>query len=686
MKQIHRMIDEIRKWMPFTPSAQVTCLGVSYDCSEEAAREQFLEDFRSRILFTYRSGLEPPLQLSAGGTKASDSGWGCMLRVTQMMLAQCFVSLLLGREWRFREEADLKEGSLYMRITSCFLDLPNAPFSLPGPHGQVFGRASLGKMVEYEQWKADVSLATGFLLCTLLETHIPAAGTLKSARGLRGFSMSTDDGPFFGYLSLLSLEYQQLKSENQRLQEDLEQLQQSQVVELGPNAITKAVSNAPAKVPAPKQAHDGAKERSSQARHPIFSNGAEIKAAIANEMCADMHYDVKNLYKTSGCFQRLARSAVFENTTMVMITIYAIYMSVDTDWNTADLITETHPFFIVCEQVFCLYFVFELLVRFGAFQRKCNAFKDAWFVFDFILVVMMVAETWVMNLIILTMASAGASNFLGDAAILRIARLMRLTRLLRMARLIRMVPELLIMVKAVASAARSVGFTLILLGICLYVFAIAFRAVLDGTQVGATYFPNVAVAMHSLFVHGTFLDNIAELFKQMKEQSAIGFSLLYVFVIMSAVTIMNMLIGVLCEVITAVADAEKEALQVSWTTEVLQRCLQAGADTDNDGCIDIDEFQQMISTPKVLQVLKEADVDVSTLVNFADVLFEGDDEQLMTKVPFKDFMTRLLKFRGTNTATVKDLVDLRKCITKELQQVQENAGNSAHPAEFILHV
>ncbi|CAJ1455286.1 unnamed protein product [Effrenium voratum] len=399
-----------------------------------------------------------------------------------------------------------------------------------------------------------------------------------------------------------------------------------------------------------------------------------------------MHYDVKNLYKTSGCFQRLARSAVFENTTMVMITIYAIYMSVDTDWNTADLITETHPFFIVCEQVFCLYFVFELLVRFGAFQRKCNAFKDAWFVFDFILVVMMVAETWVMNLIILTMASAaGASNFLGDAAILRIARLMRLTRLLRMARLIRMVPELLIMVKAVASAARSVGFTLILLGICLYVFAIAFRAVLDGTQVGATYFPNVAVAMHSLFVHGTFLDNIAELFKQMKEQSAIGFSLLYVFVIMSAVTIMNMLIGVLCEVITAVADAEKEALQVSWTTEVLQRCLQAGADTDNDGCIDIDEFQQMISTPKVLQVLKEADVDVSTLVNFADVLFEGDDEQLMTKVPFKDFMTRLLKFRGTNTATVKDLVDLRKCITKELQQVQENAGNSAHPAEFILH-
>eukprot|EP00434_Breviolum_minutum_P021250 symbB.v1.2.018746.t1/scaffold1508.1/size114708/5 len=111
MKQIHRMIDEIRKWMPFTPSSKVVCFGITYDCSEEAAREEFLEDFRSRILLTYRSGLEPPLQLAAGGTTASDSGWGCMLRVTQMMLAQC-------RDWRFGEE-DLQEGQVFWCNNRC---------------------------------------------------------------------------------------------------------------------------------------------------------------------------------------------------------------------------------------------------------------------------------------------------------------------------------------------------------------------------------------------------------------------------------------------------------------------------------------------------------------------------------------------------------------------------------------
>ena len=35
-------------------------------------------------------------------------------------------------------------------------------------------------------------------------------------------------------------------------------------------------------------------------RHPIFSHGNEIKAALANDYCAELRYDVKNLYKTSG--------------------------------------------------------------------------------------------------------------------------------------------------------------------------------------------------------------------------------------------------------------------------------------------------------------------------------------------------------------------------------------------------
>lgn len=80
---------------------------------------------------------------------------------------------------------------------------------------------------------------------------------------------------------------------------------------------------------------------------------------------------------------------------MVVIVTYAIYMSIDLDLNEGDIITNTPWIFIVCEQLFCLYFFLELCIRFCAFERKCNSLKDSWFVFDLVLVVLMVAETWV---------------------------------------------------------------------------------------------------------------------------------------------------------------------------------------------------------------------------------------------------------------------------------------------------
>ncbi|CAE7706245.1 Sh [Symbiodinium pilosum] len=539
------------------------------------------------------------------------------------------------------------------------------------------------------------------------------------------------DSVFFQHVALLTQEYSRLRSENQNLQHALAQLSQhakdvetsavspvllaeafhgtedNQVTEVTESTqaeqiITETETTVGDRVRFQQAANTLSNSMDSRAaskidwdimpetnmgRHAIFSQGQRLKAAIAEDMVNDMRYDVKNMYKTSGCFQYIARHPWFENFTMVVIVTYALYMSFDTDLNQAAIITATAPFFIISEQLFCFYFTLELFIRFMAFERKCNSFKDAWFVFDFALVFMMVAETWVMNIVILAMAGANpGANFLGDVSIMRIARLLRLTRLLRMARLIRFFPELLIMVKAVWSAARSVGFTLVLLGICLYVFAIAFRTTLprESSNVGELYFRNVPAAMHTLFVQGTLLDSISELFNDMiNEEEWAGLIILYVFIIISAVTVMNMLIGVLCEVITAVADAEKEALQVSWTTEVLQTCLQLGADENNDGCIDFNEFQHMVSNQKVRKVLREADVDVQTLVNFVDVLFEnsGDDGGYYEKVPFSEFMERLLKLRGSNTATVKDLVDLRKWMMRELLDLKTQVVRTASRIE-----
>uniref|UniRef100_A0A3B4B2N8 Cysteine protease n=1 Tax=Periophthalmus magnuspinnatus TaxID=409849 RepID=A0A3B4B2N8_9GOBI len=86
-------------------------------------REQFRRSFSSLLWLTYRRGFP----LLPGSGLSTDSGWGCMLRTGQMLLAQglqiaCILSLgsLLDRPM---------EGT-HRKVISWFADLPSAPFGI----------------------------------------------------------------------------------------------------------------------------------------------------------------------------------------------------------------------------------------------------------------------------------------------------------------------------------------------------------------------------------------------------------------------------------------------------------------------------------------------------------------------------------------------------------------------------
>ena len=79
---------------------------------------EFQHDWNSRFLFTYRKDFRPirreyctatgrtgnPLTGSSKSGKGqsinTDKGWGCYIRVFQMMLAQCYSVTIFGRDWR----------------------------------------------------------------------------------------------------------------------------------------------------------------------------------------------------------------------------------------------------------------------------------------------------------------------------------------------------------------------------------------------------------------------------------------------------------------------------------------------------------------------------------------------------------------------------------------------------------
>ncbi|ROT37927.1 cysteine protease ATG4 [Sodiomyces alkalinus F11] len=104
----------------------------------------FLDDFESRFWMTYRcdfgpipksthpraaSALSLPMRIKSHLTDqsgfSSDTGWGCMIRSGQSLLANAMALHTLGREWRRGTKPDTERNLL-----AKFADDPRAPYSI----------------------------------------------------------------------------------------------------------------------------------------------------------------------------------------------------------------------------------------------------------------------------------------------------------------------------------------------------------------------------------------------------------------------------------------------------------------------------------------------------------------------------------------------------------------------------
>lgn len=403
----------------------------------------------------------------------------------------------------------------------------------------------------------------------------------------------------------------------------------------------------------------------------LFLDPESVREQLRAQIDKPQH-DVSDYYHETGRAQAIARDAHFEFITLGVITFNALWISIDTDLNGAETLLNAHWVFVIAENFFCAFFFFEWLVRFLAFKKKRNGLRDGWFVFDSILVAFMVVETWVMTVVLLATGS-GSPGGLKNASILRMARLLRLSRVARMARLLRSMPELMILVKALVAATRCVMLTLFLMVILMYVFSIAFRQASDGSSVGATYFPTVPGAMHTLLLHGTFLDNVGGLSYDLKSDAPALLPFFYIYVLFAAITLLNMLIGILCEVISVVAASESESNAIAHVQEVFSDLTANAAEQmDDDSEITKHEFIALLADRRASQLLEAVDVDAFELLDNVDFLFEDPHSHQEVSLSHGDMIKMILDLRGSNSATVRDVVDLRKWFKQQFVALQQS--------------
>lgn len=376
-------------------------------------------------------------------------------------------------------------------------------------------------------------------------------------------------------------------------------------------------------------------------------------------------YDVKKLYKLAGLWPKIAKSQLFDQGTLVVIILNALWLWVDADYNNATSLIDSAPLFQTVEHLFSIYFSFEWLVRLMSFKRKLEGFHDAWFAFDTCLVAAMVFENWFMSAWLL---ASGTQNFNGTGGATSLLRMLRLLRLTRLTRMLRSFPELMIMVKGIAAATRSVVLTITLLLMLMSVTAVLFRQLTKDTKLKESLFTNVGGSMYVLLMSGTFLEDVKATTDLLGAENHLYLLVFMIFILLSALTVLNMLIGILCEVVSGVAQVEKEQMMLEFVHSRMQAAMTQ-IDVDGDNRVSKTEFMKILQNPQAVHSLLEIGVDPWTLLEYRDFIFETDDGQDID-LSFEKFLSLVVSLRSTNMATVRDTADVRKYVIKSFDRIE----------------
>jgi hypothetical protein len=404
----------------------------------------------------------------------------------------------------------------------------------------------------------------------------------------------------------------------------------------------------------------------------LFKTTDQLKKEIFLKL-DEYEYNVEDFYKAGTLAHWIAVHPKFNNITLLIIVFNVVWIGCEAEFNNGE--NTGVDIWFVGEYTFLVFYTFEIAVRFMAFATVKYAFSDYWFIFDFLLVLVMLIENIFLPLVYAIMGTAKAA----DLSFMNIMKLFRLLRLFRVVRVVRTVPELMTVMKSMAAAIRSVTAVCILLTGSVYVFAVVFRLV-EGTTCPACYdlvstgadvgrYDTLLWAIFTLVeatLSGEFPNSMGLIINhQTLKQVLFLFHLLFSHTLM-----LSMLIGLMCQIVTSVGLAQREKIAVQECRAVLEEHFDQ-VDSDRNGVINQEEFHELLSIEAVQFCLMNMDIDVMHWRETAAFIFDS-----MEFITFGRFLEVALSMRAINPLRVSDVVELRKSIFAEMHETQKSARNT----------
>lgn len=399
--------------------------------------------------------------------------------------------------------------------------------------------------------------------------------------------------------------------------------------------------------------------------HGLVPDANQLKAGVRKAVLRGT--DISEFYHTGGICSRIVQSARFETMATLAIFLNSLWIAIDLDVNGKLPLFDKDTVYVFIEFLFWGYFVVEWLIRMGAFAKKMDALRDNWFVFDTLMVILSTVDLLVPIIQATSSDSEGGGG--SKTSILRLLRLGKLTKMARVAKALKNWPELTILIKGLFIASRSVVSTMVLITVIVYVFSMAFRQLSYGSDSGEKFFKSVPHGMKTLLLNAAIPDATKFVDALGDDSNWIACFLVVIYFFFTSLTLLNMLIGVLCEVVSVVSCVEREAMQVAFVKGAIVTAFKDAGINLKDS-INKDQFHMLLMQPGAVRGLRSAGVDPVGLVDFADYIFSGEFHGSAGGVlTLEQLIETILELGGTNSATVKDVIDARKVVIEKIEAV-----------------
>eukprot|EP00931_Biecheleriopsis_adriatica_P104093 TRINITY_DN78832_c0_g1_i1.p1 TRINITY_DN78832_c0_g1~~TRINITY_DN78832_c0_g1_i1.p1 ORF type:complete len:631 (+),score=132.21 TRINITY_DN78832_c0_g1_i1:58-1893(+) len=376
--------------------------------------------------------------------------------------------------------------------------------------------------------------------------------------------------------------------------------------------------------------------QSPDAPHPALASGTEkpVEASTAE----------------SGWRRSLARivdSSAFDYASGALVVLNAVTIGMQTNYMAHSLDDLAPLSYRVADTLFCVCFSLELICRFMAYGlRLFTSGSWGWNIFDCTLVGLQLVDE------VISWSAAGVDSGLMNFSFMRVLRILRLIRVLRIVRILRLIGELRAIVSSIVGSLKSLGWTVVLLFVLVYVFGVYFTQIVldhrlamkeEGQRLPeddamVQYFGSVVLSVQSLYQAITGGVNWADLSDPLVKNlgAGVGF-VMCMFIAFAVLCLLNVVTGVFVESALKSAKDDHDKYMLRHVRELFYE-----ADLDESGQIGWTEFQKQLDNKHMLEFFHNIDVDISE----AESVFRLMDYDGSGSIDLDEFLNGCLNLKG----------------------------------------